>query len=111
MNDYEKLKKLLDDVRKLREEFQISAIKAGDMYEIFEEMNSDCNEEMEEIDERLEELSDEIEDGGEVTRLEKEIKELKEKRVLLEEAVDVLDQISDDFRVISAVCENINIGC
>ncbi len=110
MNDYEKLKKLLNDVRKLREEFEISAKKAVDMFAIFDEMNNDCDAELEEIDDRIEELSDEIEDGGDRNKLEAEIRELNGKRVLVEEAVDVFDQISGEFELIADACENISIG-
>ncbi|MDY0017266.1 MAG: hypothetical protein RBS89_05460 [Candidatus Delongbacteria bacterium] len=111
MNDYEKLKKLLSDVRKLREDIEISVKKAGDMFELFDEMNEDCDAELEDIDAGIDELSDEISEGAkDKEKLELQIKELKGKRRLIEEAVDLFDEISGEFELISDTCTGISVG-
>jgi len=111
MNDYEKLKKLLSDVRRLREDIEVSVKKAGDMFELFDEMNEDCDAELEDIDAGIDELSDEISEGAkDKEKLELQIKELKDKRRLIEEAVDLFDEISGEFELISDTCTGISVG-
>lgn len=111
MNDYEKLKKLLNDVRNLREDIEISVKKAGDMFELFDEMNEDCDAELEDIDAGIDDLLEVISEGAEdKDKLELQIKELKEKRRLVEEAVDLFDEVSGEFELISDTCTRINVG-
>ncbi len=110
MNDYDKLKNLLKDVRKLRAEIEESTKKANDLFVMFDTMNNDCDVELDEIDERIEEILDERDETPESRKLDTEMKKLKEKRVLVEQAVDLLDEIGVEFEKIAQSCEDISVG-
>ena len=111
MNDYEKLKSILQDVKNAKTELQESINKINGLFETFEDMNYDCDEELEEIDERIEELQDDLDDGeGDGAEINKEIEGLKNQRSLVEEAVDILEELEEAFEDISEICDELDLG-
>jgi chromosome segregation ATPase len=111
MSDYEKLKKILEETKSIKDNLLQNVTKINEMYEIFENMNNDCDEELDEIDDAIEGLKEDIIDGeGDNDDINKEIEELLEKRKLIEEAVDLLDELDKVFLEISDSVEGLNIG-
>jgi len=111
MNDYEKLKSLLEEVKTAKTGLEEKINKVNELYQTFEDMNFDCDEELEEIDEEIEELQDSIDEGdGDEADLKKQIEELKKNRLLVEEAVDVLEQLNEEFENIAEINDELDIG-
>lgn len=111
MNDYEKLKGLLEEVKIAKAGLEEKIDKINTLYQTFEDMNFDCDEEIEEIDEEIEELQDSLDEGeGDQTEIKKEIEELKKNRVLVEEAVDILEELNEEFENIAEINDELDIG-
>jgi len=111
MNDFDKLKSLLSEVRAAKTGLEKEIAKVNELYETFEDMNFDCDEELEEIDERLEELQDDLDDGeGDEKEINSEIETLKKNRVMVEEAVDILEQLQEVFESIAEINDELDIG-
>jgi len=111
MNDFEKLKNLLSEVKAVRTGLEKDIAKINELYETFEDMNFDCDEELEEIDERLEELQDDLDDGeGDEKEINSEIETLKKNRVMVEEAVEILEELHEEFESIAEINDELEIG-
>ncbi|MBN2857636.1 MAG: hypothetical protein JXN63_04470 [Candidatus Delongbacteria bacterium] len=111
MNDFEKLKKLLEDVTEMRKNAEDLVKKANDYYEIFQQMDSDCDIELDEIDAEIEQLHEDLEDD-EVSPedIEQELRELKTDRELVVEAADLLDKLKSEFEALNDKIDELEIN-
>lgn len=111
MNDFEKLKKLLEDVTEMRKNAEDLVKKANDYYEIFQQMDSDCDIELDEIDAEIEQLHEDLEDD-EVSPedIEQELRELQTDRELVVEAADLLDKLKSEFEALNDKIDELEIN-
>lgn len=111
MSDFEKLKKLLEDVTEMRKNAEDFVKKANEFYETFEQMDSDCDIELDEIDAEMEQLQEDLEDD-EVSSddIEQEIRELKVDRELVVEAADLLDKLKTEFEALNDIIDELEIN-
>jgi chromosome segregation ATPase len=111
MSDYDNLKKMLEDAREIKAGLSVGIERINEMFETFEDMNSDCDDELEEIDDTIESLREDLIDGeGDEDEINKDIESLIQKRKLVEEAVDLLDELQSEFTEIAEIADTINIG-
>lgn len=111
MNDFEKLKKLLEDVTEMRKNTENFVKKANEYYEIFQQMDSDCDIELDEIDAEMEQLHEDLEDNEVSSEdIEQEIRELKTDRELVVEAADLLDKLKAEFDALNDKIDELEIN-
>jgi predicted nuclease with TOPRIM domain len=110
MSDFEKLKKLLEDVTEMRKSTENFVKRANEYYEIFVQMDSDCDIELDEIDAEMEQLQEDLEDEEVSSEdIEQEIKELRTDRELVVEAADLLDRLKTEFEALNDKIDELEI--
>lgn len=111
MSDFDKLKKLLEDVTEMRKTAEDFVKKANEYYEMFEQMDSDCDIELDEIDAEMEQLHEDLEDDEVSSEdIEQEIRELKVDREMVVEAADLLDKLKAEFEALNDVIDELEIN-
>ena len=109
MNDFEELKQLFKNVSDTKVELKKIADEINKAFFIFEDMNYDCDDEIDEIDEKMEDLADKLKDSIEKSSIQSQIDELIKKKEMVEAAANVLNKLEDQFNDIQSISDEIDV--
>ena len=109
MNDFEKLKQLFEKISATKVELKKITDEINKAFFIFEDMNYDCDDEIDEIDEKIDELTEKLEEKVEKEIIQSRIDELIKKKGMVQEAAEILNKLEDQFDGIQDIVDEIDV--
>ncbi|MBN2788868.1 MAG: hypothetical protein JXR69_01605 [Candidatus Delongbacteria bacterium] len=108
MNDFEELKQLFEKVSAAKKELKRVTDEINKSFLIFEDMNYDCDDEIDEIEDQIEELTEDLQ-GSLNEDLQSKIDKLINKKELVLEAADILNKLEEQFIEIQSISDEIDV--
>ena len=109
MNDFDELKQLFDKVSSTKKELKIVADGINKAFLTFEDMNYDCDDEIDEIVGMIDDLRSKFADSSDKTGVQLKIDKLIEKKAMVQEASDLLNKLETQFNDIQSIAEEIDV--
>ncbi|MCK4979758.1 MAG: hypothetical protein KAS62_05140 [Candidatus Delongbacteria bacterium] len=109
MNDFDELKRLFEKVSATKVELKKIADEINKAYFIFEDMNYDCDDEIDEIDDQIDEFADKLKDSIDKGTIQSKLDELMKKKEMVQEAAGLLDKLEDQFNDIQSISDEIDV--
>ncbi|MCK5760498.1 MAG: hypothetical protein KAH33_04340 [Candidatus Delongbacteria bacterium] len=109
MNDFEKLKQLFEKVSTTKVELKKITDDINKAFFIFEDMNYDCDDEIDEIDDQIDEFTDKLKGSIEKGNIQYQIDELLKKKEMIQEAAELLDKLEGQFNDIQSISDEIDV--
>ena len=109
MNDFDELKQLFEKVSVTKVELKKIADEINKAFFIFEDMNYDCDDEIDEIDDKIDEFTEKLEDKVEKEIIQTKINELIKKKEMVQEAAEILNKLEDQFNDIQNIVDEIDV--
>jgi len=109
MNDFDELKQLFDRVFLAKGELKKIADEINKAFFVFEDMNYDCDDEIDEIVGMIDDLRSKFSDSSDKTGVQLKIDKLIEKKAMVQEAADMLNKLENQFNEIQTISEDIDV--
>ena len=109
MSDFEELKQLFEKVSMTKVELKKIADEINKAFFIFEDMNYDCDDEIDEIVGMIDDLRSKFADSSDKTGVQLKIDKLIEKKAMVQEAAEVLNKLENQFNDIQSISDDIDV--
>ncbi|MDA3886454.1 MAG: hypothetical protein PF638_12745 [Candidatus Delongbacteria bacterium] len=109
MSDFEELKQLFDKVSSNKGELKKIADEINKDFLIFEDMNYDCDDEIDVIEDQIEEFTYKMRNSKDKEFIQSKIDNLLKQKEMVQEAANLLNKLENQFNDIQSISEDIDV--